>query len=172
MLDRPLLPLFDGLGTLHHLGGLMPDISSVRFQPRIERPEFGLLHGIRPARRAALRLLQAADLPLQFVVLPPLPLLLLREVLQIGRTVPAAHLDPRAVERKHMVDAAVQKAAVVRDDDKPPLFVEIGRDLFARPKVEMVGRLVNEQKLLPAAEECREQHLGLLAVGERFKRPL
>ena len=73
LFNRPLPPLFDGLGALHHLGGLVPDIPSGRLQARMERPKSGLLHGVRPARRAALRLLQAADLPLQFVVLPPLP---------------------------------------------------------------------------------------------------
>ena len=65
-----------------------------------------------------------------------------------------------------MVDAAVQKRAVVRDEQKAGLFGQIPADERAARLVEMVRRLVDEQIPALAREKQRQQDLRLLAAGK------
>ena len=69
-----------------------------------------------------------------------------------------------------MVDAAVQKRAVVRDEQKAGLFGQIPADERAARLVEMVRRLVDEQIPALAREKQRQQDLRLLAAGKCGKR--
>ena len=70
-----------------------------------------------------------------------------------------------------MIDAAVEKSSVVRDEDEPRFALQIIRNKRSRLSVEVVGGLVYQQEAVLAQKQRRQQHLGALAVGERFERP-
>ena len=57
------------------------------------------------------------------------------------------------------------------DEDEALLAAEVAADQLAPPDVEVVGRLVDEQKAVVPREEQRQQQLGLLASGERVEAP-
>ena len=99
----------DGLGALHHLGGHVADIAAVA-RPF---PDLAGLHLVRPFCGAAGRCLQPANLLFEPLVVLPLRLHPGQVVLIPPAKVPLAHLDPVAVEREDVVDAAVQKGPVV-----------------------------------------------------------
>ena len=62
------------------------------------------------------------------------------------RKVAAHHRDVRAVDGKHMVDDFVQKRTVVADKDEPFFRLQILSQCAARFDIEVVRRLVDEQK--------------------------
>ena len=70
-----------------------------------------------------------------------------------------------------MVHAAVEEAAVVRDQDKPFFLFQVGGQLVPRFGVKVVRRLVDEQKMPLPQKQRGQQHLGLLAMGKRAERP-
>lgn len=70
-----------------------------------------------------------------------------------------------------MVYTAVQKTAVVGHQDEPLFSVEIGGHHRPRAGIQMVGGLVDEQKMALVQKQRRQQDLGLLSVGEGGKGP-
>ena len=71
-----------------------------------------------------------------------------------------------------MVDAAVEECPVVGDQQKALFAAEIAADQSPSRLIEMVGRLVDQQKAVFAGKEHRQQNFGLLAAGKRGKWPV
>lgn len=101
---------------------------------------------IRPGRCALGGLLQAADLLLQTPALSQLEGLLPLEIHQPGGKITALNIDICPVQGQNMVDAAVQKAAVVGDQKKSPLPLQVGGHQGPARRVQVVGGLVDEQE--------------------------
>ena len=63
-----------------------------------------------------------------------------------------------------MVHALVQKIAVMGDQDKPALGVQVLSHQLSGCHVQMISGLINEQKLVFSQKENRQQHLGLFSL--------
>ena len=163
----------DGLGPLHHLGRLVPDESAVGAQAVfLLAAELGLLDGVGARRGLPGGRLQAVDLAAQALVLGPLVGLLPLPVLPPAGKVARLQLGAGAAEGQDVVHAPVEEGAVVRDQQEAPLPREIGGHLRAGSRVQVVGRLVDEQEGVRREEHGRQQRAGLLAARERGKRPV
>ena len=114
--------------------------------------------------------LEAADIAAQALVLVALVLLAQRHRALEGGEIALLHADAGAVEGQDMIHAAVEKRAVVADEQKAVLRGQIIADLLAPQKVQVIGRFVDEQVVLVAAEQRRQLELRLLAPAERVKR--
>ncbi|MMZ65695.1 hypothetical protein D1872_281140 [compost metagenome] len=86
--------------------------------------------------------------------------------------IPLLDFDIGLVDRKNMVDAAIEKRPVVRHQDKAAFAAQVIADQFPGMQVQMVGRLVNEQKPVLFQKQSRQQHLRLFSLGQGFKRPV
>lgn len=84
-----------------------------------------------------------------------------------GRKIAAHDRDVGAVDRKHVVDDRVEERAVVADEDKAALRLEVAGERVARRRVEVVCRFVDQKKAVFADEQDREQHLGAFAPAQR-----
>ena len=69
-----------------------------------------------------------------------------------------------------MVHTIIEETAVVRNQEKAFFLFQIGRQNFSRAGVQMVGGLIDQKKMPLVPEKSRQQHLGLLPVGQRVKR--
>ena len=69
-----------------------------------------------------------------------------------------------------MIDTDVQKGAVVRDEQEAALGFQVIRNQRAGFRVQMVGRLVNQQEAVFPREQQREQQLNLFPAGKRAER--
>ena len=165
-LDGLLLAGLDGFGALHHLGGLVPHIALVG------GALFAGLHPVGPDGGPPGRLFQTPDVPAQPFILGLFQGLPLLEVGKPGGKVPALDLDAGPVEGEDVVDAAVQETPVVGDEDEALLFLQVGRHHGPRPGVEVVGGLVDEQKVPLVQKQAGQQDFGLLPVGEAAEGPL
>ena len=65
-----------------------------------------------------------------------------------------------------MVHAAIQKAAVMGYKNKSLFAVQIPADDFPSPDIQVVGRLVDEQKVIFLGKQHRQLQFGLLPSGE------
>ena len=158
-----LLPLFYGFGTLHHLCRFVPHIALV------SRADLGGLHPVRPDGGAPGGLLQAADVFFQPLVLRQFKFLLAAEILHPGGKIPALDVDGRPVERQDVVHTSVQEPAVVGHQDKSFLFLQIPGDLLPCGGVQVVGGLVDQEKMPLVQEKGRQECLGLFPVGKSLK---
>ena len=59
-----------------------------------------------------------------------------------------------------MVNAAVQKNPVVRNQDKAFLGLQVRSNYPARLDIQMTGGLVNKQKIISSQKQRRQQKLG------------
>lgn len=69
-----------------------------------------------------------------------------------------------------MIDAVVEESSIVRDEDETPLSVQVVADDGPSLGVEMVRRLVDEQKAVLLQEKGGQQGLGPFPAGEGGKR--
>ena len=162
-LDGLLLAGLDGLGPLHHLGGLVAHIALVG------GALFAGLHPVGPEGGAPGRLLQPLDVLAQALVLGFFQGLPLLEVGKPGGKVPALDLDAGPVEGQDVVHAPVQEPPVVGHQDEALLFLQVGRHHGPGLGVQVVGGLVDEQEVPLVQKQGGQQHLGLLAVGQAGK---
>ena len=167
LLDAVLNPPVYRLGALHRLLALR---TLVRPAPhallgfrRVEA-DFRALRLVRPLRLFARGGFKAAYLLLESVIfrqlvsVPPLLILKPRGKVALG------HFYIRAVYRENVVNAAVEKRPVVRDEDEAALAPQIPRDALASRLVEMVRRLVDQQKVVLVSEHRRKLELRPLAA--------
>ena len=69
-----------------------------------------------------------------------------------------------------MIHTAVEEGAVMRDQQEAALGFQVIRDQRAGLRVQMVGRLVDQQEAVVPRKQQREQQPHLLAAGERAER--
>ena len=140
--------------------------------PLVVRAPLGFFDAVGPARRLRGRGFQAADVLLQLFVAAVLKLVLPRAVFGPGGKIPLLNLYAGTVDGQDMVHAAVQKRPVVRNEDKPLFPVQVPAQNRARLHVQVVGRLVDQQKISLPRKQGAEQNLCLLAAAERIEGPV
>ena len=86
-----------------------------------------------------------------------------------GGEVSDLQLRPRLLKGEDVVDAAVEKGAVVRDQDEAGLGAQIAADHFSAVAVEVVGGLVDQRKVVLLQKERRQKELGPLPVAQGAK---
>ena len=156
--------------ALCHFRRHSADVPLVRAQTRYFLV-LARLHLVRPRRRARRRGFQCGDLLLQARALlrfggvgggfiPP----------PVGKA-PFAQFVSLRVQCQNVIAAAVQKIAVVRNEDKPALCGEVGAEFFSSTFVKVVGRLVDERKGVFLCEQRGEQNLRAFAARKGAKRP-
>ena len=134
--------------------------------------EFGRFGFDCPAAGAFFGFFQGLDGAFQLGVLGKLKILLSLEIGKPGGKIPALHLDVCPVDGEDVVNAAVQKLPVVGDQNEALLPFQVGRNQRPGLGIQMVGWLVNQQEVPRIQEQRRQQHLGLLPVGEGVKGPV
>ena len=71
-----------------------------------------------------------------------------------------------------MVGTGIEKVPVVGHEYISPFAVQISGHRFSRSVVEVIGRLVYEQKSIVPEKQCGQQHLRPFTMAERFKLPI
>ena len=156
-----------GGGALHHGRASRPYVAPVhrrRFAGRNVK-----LAPVAPPGRAARALLQPRNVAPKILVARLLPGVLPVEALLPGVVIALHHPGVASVECQHMVHAAVEKGAVMADQQKAVLAPEIARHQLAPVRVQMVGRLVDQGIGILPRKQRAEQRLGLFAPAERAK---
>ena len=173
LLNGAALPVFQALGALHHLGGLVAYKAPVHLQSGVLAAVLAPLHPVGPALGAPGGLLQPPDLPFQLLVLgllPPVPGLLLPEP---HGEVPLDQLLPRRVQGQNVVHAPVQKGPVMGDQEEPPAQPpEIPGGQRPPRLVQVVGGLVDHGVAVLLKEQGGQPGPGLLPAAEAVKGPL
>ncbi len=86
---------------------------------------------------------------------------------QVGRIAPLVFDQPPARDLDRTIGHAVQKVAVVRDqDDSARIVCQVILEPVARLEVEMVGRLVEHQKFRAAHQQFRQRDTHPDAAGK------
>ena len=153
LLLRRLLPaVLYRLRTLHHLRGLVSDMPSVRTQSRYTLPFLGLFDLVRPARRPSRRLLKPLHFWLQLLILRLLHPVSCFLVHIPGSKIPLLYLDIHLIDRENMIHAGIQEIPVMRHQDESLLPVQISRDLPPSFHVQMIRRLVDQEKTFLSQE--------------------
>ena len=114
-----LLPGLQGLGPLHHLGGL------VAHEALVIGAGFGRLHPVGPDGGPPGGLLEPPHVLPEALVFGLFELLRPVEVLLPGAVVSRLNLNVRPVQGQDVVHAAVQETAVMGHQDKAPLPPEV-----------------------------------------------
>ena len=134
-------------------------------------PVFGRLRFLRPGGCPSGGFFQTGYIfselrvPGKFRLLPP------QKAGVPGREITLLHFNIRPVNRKDMINAAVQKTPVMGHQDKSFLPLQILRHDFSGLRVQMIGRLIDQQEMAAVQKQSREKYLGLLPVGKCAKRP-
>ena len=68
-----------------------------------------------------------------------------------------------------MINAAVQKGPVMGHHQKAPLSAQIVRQFLPSRSIEMIGRLIDEQKGIVPQKQCRQKRFRALSKRETFK---
>ena len=68
-----------------------------------------------------------------------------------------------------MINAAVQKGPVMGHHQKAPLSAQIVRQFLPSRSVEMIGRLIDEQKGIVPQKQCRQKRFRVLSKRETCK---
>ena len=119
LFNSALASRFDGFGAFHHLGSHVADMALVG------GANLALLDGVGPVGAALGSLAEMANLLLQTRVLCFFMRLAPCNVLLPGRIITAEHACLTAPEGQNMVDAAIEKMPVVRNEDKTALSAQI-----------------------------------------------
>lgn len=82
-----------------------------------------------------------------------------------GTEIAVLHFDVGFIDGQDMVNTVVQKLTVVRNQNKAFFAVQIAADNLTACLIQMVGGLIDEQKIIFPQKQRRQQHLGLLSVG-------
>ena len=155
------------LGALHHGGAARAHVPFVQDRGFRGRNMALALFGFpAPVLRAARAFRQARDIPPEHFAPGLLGLVLDAHAVFPGVVV-ALH-DPHvtAVQAHDVVDAGVEKRAVMADQQESALLSEVRGGLLAALPVQMVGGLINERVRLLPDKEQRKQKPGLFAGGQ------
>ena len=155
------LPLLDCLGTGHHFGCFVTDISPVAGT----KSNFGSLYPVRPCRLLPGSFLQPGNFPLEFFILRKFKGILPLLVLQPGGEIAFADLDACFVDRQNVIHAAIQKSAVMGHQNKALLGIQIPAYQLPAGKIQMVGRFINQQKLIFFGKQNSQLQFGLFAIA-------
>ena len=121
--------------------------------------------GIRMGKRHAQE--SMPDIPPERFIPPALIFVLLIQPGLPCVVIPLHHPHVSAIEAEHMVNAAVQKRAVVADEDETVLAPEIIRHQCTSLHIQVIRRLVNQRIGVLSGKQRRQQRLGLFTLGER-----
>ena len=87
-----------------------------------------------------------------------LKLILTVLVLLPAGKIPPLHLNVAAVNREDVIDTAVEEGTVMGNQDKAPLAFEILRNHLPGMLIQMVGRLIDEEKVVLSQEKGCQQY--------------
>ena len=162
LLDAAIDAVAYAQGALHHLGRHVAYVAPVKGVLSY----FAGLHLVTPGRLLAGGLGQAAYIFFETLVL--IKLIFILCLLIVAVTGVGAPFDANAVflQRHDMVHRSVQKAAVVADQKEARLAGEIHCGNVTPPHVQVIGRLVDQQKAVFAQKQGAQQQPRALAGGE------
>ena len=111
-----------------------------------------------------------ADILLQPLIFLHLKLILTVLVLLPAGKIPPLHLNVAAVNREDVIDTAVEEGTVMGNQDKAPLAFEILRNHLPGMLIQMVGGLIDEEKVVLSQEKGCQQDFGPFPLAQGGKR--
>ena len=82
----------------------------------------------------------------------------------------ALHFNTASVQYQHMVHTGVQQIPVMGYQNKSFLARQIGFHALPGVLIQVIGRLINQQKIIFPGKEHRQHNLGPLSKAQSFKR--
>ena len=141
----------------------MADMPAVRLEPCDARADLRPFDLVRPARCLPGRFLQLVDILFQMFVLLQLHAVSGSLVCIPGGKISFPHFYSLSVQYKHVVHAAVQKIPVVGDQDEALLAGKVIRDFISCGAIQMVRRLVDQEKRMLLPKKGGQQRFCLFA---------
>ena len=150
----------------------MPHISLILLESGIECSVFAALHPIRPFRSPPGGIFQTADVLFQPLIFRNFGVILHLFDSIPGRKISLLHFDIFLIDRQNVVDTPVEKSPVVRDEDKALFLFQIRGQKPAPFLIQMIRRLVDEQKEIFSKKQRRQQNLRLFSERKLGKWPI
>ncbi len=124
----------------------MTDVAAVRAQAGVSGAAFGFFRLVRPGGSLRGGLRKALCLLLQLFMCGPFEFVAAAFVFQKRGAIPPFQLDAFSADGQNVIHAAIQKGPVVRNQKESPLAAQVTRRSLSSLLIEVIGRLVNQQK--------------------------
>ncbi len=175
LLDLPVDPPFHLPDPALHLLRLHSD---VRPTPHKILIFYGIysdlapLAPVRPLPAPRRRRLKLSDLLLMFFILRQRKSVLTSLILPPAGEIAALYLKRLPVQNQYVVHAGVQQIPIMGYQNIPLLPRQIGFDRLPGRLVQMIGRLVDQQKIMSSGKQHRQHHFCTLPMAERPEGPV